>query len=194
MEETMSKKNVVIMLGSPRKNGNSAILAQKTAEGIESSGAEYESFLIHDMNIKPCRACDKCQEAIDKYCVINDDMQVLYPKIVRSHALVIASPVYWFTVTAQTKLFMDRCYALGTSEEQYALKGKKIGIIMTYGDSDPYNSGAVNAFRTFQDAYSYIGAHLVGIVYGSALEAGEISANQEVMEKAFDLGKKLVQT
>ena len=69
---------------------------------------------------------------------------------------------------------------------------KKIGIIMTYGNPDPFSSGAVNALRTFQDAFNYIGAHIVDMVYGSAMDAGEISANKEVMEKAFELGKKLV--
>ena len=187
----MANKNVVIMLGSPRKKGNSVILAQKTAEGIKSSGAESESFVIHEMNIKPCRACDKCQEAIEKYCVINDDMQMLYPKLIQAHALVIAGPVYWFTVSAQTKLFIDRLYGLDTPNE-HKLKGKKIGIIMTYGDPDPFSSGAVNALRTFQDAFNYIGAHIVDMVYGSAMDAGEISANKEAMEKAFELGKKLV--
>lgn len=101
---------------------------------------------------------------------------------------MIASPVYWFTVSAQTKIFMDRCYALGGPQGN-ALGGKQIGIILTYGDTDPFNSGAVNALRTFQDAYTYIGAQIVGMVYGSASVAGEIKNNQELMDKAYQLGK-----
>ncbi|MBA7688575.1 putative NAD(P)H-dependent FMN-containing oxidoreductase YwqN [subsurface metagenome] len=107
----MSSKKVIIVLGSPRKNGNSSTLAQKASEGIKSMGVEFESFYLHEMDIKPCTACDTCQKAIDKYCITYDDMQILYPKILEAYALLIASPIYWFTVSAQTKLFMDRCYA-----------------------------------------------------------------------------------
>ena len=117
-------------------------------------------------------------------------MQGLYPKLRQADALVISSPIYWFSVSAQTKLFMDRCYALGGPQGNN-LSGKKIGIVLTYGDSDPFNSGAVNAIRTFQDAFNYIGATIVDMIYGSALEAGEIRVNRELMRKAYELGRNL---
>jgi len=186
----MSAKKVVIVMGSPRKNGNSATLAQSVAEGARAAGADVESFYLHEMDIKPCTACDVCREDTATDCNIDDDMQSLYPKLRQADALVIASPIYWFTVAAQTKLFMDRCYALGGPQGN-ALKGKRIGIILTYGDSDPFNSGAVNALRTFQDAFAYIGSHIVGMVYGSASEAGEIKTNRDLMGKAYRLGKQL---
>ena len=187
----MSAKKVVIAMGSPRKNGNSTTLARRVAEGATAAGAEVESFYLHKMNIKPCTACDVCREDTAKDCNINDDMQGLYPKLRETDALVIASPIYWFTVSAQTKLFMDRWYALG-GPQGYALKGKRIGIILTYEDTDPFTSGAVNALRTFQDVFAYIGAPIVGMVYGSASKAGEIKANRDLMEKAYLLGKQLV--
>ena len=71
-------------------------------------------------------------------------------------------------------MFMDRWYALEGSQEFAAFAGKRIGIILTYGDPDPFVSGAVNALRTFQDAFNYVGATIVGMIYGSASEAGEI--------------------
>ncbi|MFC2015012.1 flavodoxin family protein [Chloroflexota bacterium] len=111
-------------------------------------------------------------------------MTDLYPKLRRADAIVIASPVYLFTMSAQTKLFMDRCYALG-SPQGWTLEGKRIGVLLTYGGSDPFNSGAVNALRTFQDAYNYIGAEIVGMVYGSASEPGEIRSNSNAMSDAF---------
>ena len=189
----MSPKKVVIVMGSPRKNGNSTTLAQRVAKGAEAAGAEVESFYLHEMDIKPCDACDICREDSSKDCVINDDMQNLYPKLRQADALVIASPIYFFTVAAQTKLFLDRCYALGgPQEKENALKGKRIGIVLTYGDSDPFNSGAVNAMRTFQDAFAYIGSPIVSMVYGSASKAGEIKANRDLMEKAYKLGEQLV--
>ena len=189
----MSTKKVVIVMGSPRKNGNSITLAQRVAKGAEAVGAEVESFYLHEMDIKPCDACDICREDSSKDCVINDDMQNLYPKLRQADALVIASPIYYATVSAQTKLFLDRCYALeGPQEKESALKGKRIGIVLTYGDSDPFNSGAVNAMRTFQDAFAYIGSPIVSMVYGSASKAGEIKANRDLMEKAYKMGEQLV--
>jgi multimeric flavodoxin WrbA len=116
-------------------------------------------------------------------------MQALYPKLRQADAVVIASPIYWFTVSAQTKLFMDRCG--GISSETNVIAGKPVGIILAYGGSDPFDSGAVNAIRTFQDVFKYIGSEIVGMVYGSAYEAGEVKNNQELMEKASELGKQL---
>jgi len=182
---------VMVMMGSPRENGNTAALTKQAAEGIKNAGGEFEIVYLHGMRISPCDACDICRSDLETDCIVDDDMTGLYPKLRQADALVIASPVYWFTVSAQTKLFMDRCYALG-SPDGYALAGKRIGILLTYGDSDPFNSGAVNALRTFQDAYNYIGAEIVGMVYGSASEPGEIGRNNDVMSRAFELGKRLV--
>lgn len=109
----MAGKKIVIVLGSPRKDGNSATLGKKAAEGAKEVGAEVESFYLHGMNISPCAACDSCRDDIATNCVIDDKMQILYPKLRQADALIIASPIYWFSVSAQTKLFMDRCYALG---------------------------------------------------------------------------------
>ena len=187
----MSPKKAVIVLGSPRKNGNSATLARETAEGIRTAGSDCESFFLHKMDIKACDACDSCRENIEDPCIIDDDMQIIYAKLRQADVLVIAGPVYFATVSAQTKLFMDRCYALSGPVDS-ALKGKRIGTILTYEDPDPFVSGAVNALRTFQDVYKYVGAEIIGNVYGSALEPGEIKKNLDVMNRAFELGKKLV--
>jgi multimeric flavodoxin WrbA len=184
----MSK--ILIVNGSPRKRGNSATLARQVASGAEAAGAHVESYFLHDMDVRPCNACDACRKRNDPDCVIDDDMQTLYPKLLEADTIVIASPIYWFTVSAQTKLFMDRCYAfLGPGENP--LKEKKFAIVLAYGDSDPFNSGAVNALRTFQDGLAYVGAEIAGTVYGSASKPGEIAQNEALMEKAFELGKRL---
>jgi multimeric flavodoxin WrbA len=181
---------IVIVKGSPRKEGNSATLAEQVAAGARAASAQVQSHYQHELEIQPCDACDACQAGAYVGCVIDDDMQQLYPQLLEADGLVIASPVYWFTVSAQTKLFMDRCYAL-VAEDGWALRGKKVGIVMTYGDDDPFDSGAVNAFRTFQDGFRYVGADIVGFVYGSASEPGEIRKNQHVMDKAYALGQLL---
>jgi multimeric flavodoxin WrbA len=186
----MGKKKIIIVVGSPRKKGNSSILAKQVAAGARAGGAGVETFSLHEMKIKPCNACDACRKKAGTGCVLKDDMQKLYPKLRGADAIVIASPIYWFTVSAQTKLFMDRWYALG-SDEGYELTGKRFGIVLTYADADPFVSGAVNALRTFQDACHFIGAEIVGMVYGSAWKAGEIRRNKGLMKEAYGLGKKL---
>jgi multimeric flavodoxin WrbA len=183
--------NVVTILGSPRRNGNSATLAHNVALGAKSLGANVETYFIHGMDIKPCNACGTCRKDSNNGCDINDDMQKIYPKLYQADAIVIASPIYWFTVSAQTKLFMDRCSTYSTPNG-YALNGKRIGIVMTYEASDPFVSGAVNAIRTFQDIFAFIDSKIVGMVYGKAHEPGEIASNSELMDEAFELGKRLV--
>jgi len=184
-------KKVLVILGSPRRKGNSAILADQITKGAKSAKAKVETIYLQEKNIAPCKACFTCQKKNSKGCSIQDDMQELYPKLIEADAWVIASPVYWFTMSAQTKIFMDRCFALSAYQSD-CFKGKRIAIAMTYGGEDPFDSGCVNALRTFQDAFGYIEATLVGMIYGSAMDAGQIKLNEKVMQEAFDLGKKLV--
>jgi len=191
MEKKARTKQVLVILGSPRKKGNSSALAARISRGAKSAGAEVETVFLQALKISPCRGCDTCKKQDSKGCAIKDDMQEIYPKLVAADAWVIASPVYWFTMSAQTKIFMDRCYAL-TAYAENPFVGKRIAIAMSYGDVDPFRSGCVNALRTFQDAYRYTGSKIVGMVYGSAIEVGEIADNKALMQEAEELGKRLV--
>jgi multimeric flavodoxin WrbA len=184
------KKKILVLLGSPRRKGNSSILAEKIAEGARSEGAEVAFASLHEAGIEPCRGCDACRARGSKGCAIDDGMQRLYPAMLEADAWVVASPVYWFTMSAQTKIWMDRCYAFPAYAEA-PFAGKRIAIAMTYGGDDPFDSGCVNALRTFQDAYAYAGAEIVGYVCGSAANKGEIKKNRAVMAAAGELGRKL---
>jgi len=190
----MGNSKIVIVKGSPRIKGNSAILAEQVAAGAKAAGAEVESFYLHGMDIQACDACDACQGVADVDCILDDDMQILYPKLREADAVVYASPIYWFTVTAQLKLFIDRCYGMGSDTyevESHVLAGKRIGVLLTFGGDDPFDAGAINAIRMFQDMFNYIPVESLDIVYGYALDAGEIRKDKDVMEKAHALGKKL---
>jgi multimeric flavodoxin WrbA len=184
-------KQVLVILGSPRKKGNSSTLAAGISRGAKSAGAEVETVFLHALKISPCDGCDACKKPNSRGCAIKDDMQEIYRKLIKADAWVIASPVYWFTMSAQTKIFMDRCYGL-TAYAEKPFAGKRIAIAMSYGDADPFGSGCVNALRTFQDAYRYTGSKIVGMVYGSAVDVGEIADNKPLMREAEQLGKRLV--
>jgi multimeric flavodoxin WrbA len=190
----MSKK-VLILNGSPRKNGNTVFLIGRLKEGIHETQPDAEIEIIHlaFLKISPCNACDGCrmENPGKPYCVIRDDMAGLYDKVIKADAIIIASPVYWFTMTAQTKLFVDRLYGLWL-EKTKALSGKTIAAIMVYGDADPYISGAINAIRTIEDICKYCGANLAGIVYGTANGIGDAEKNAELTQKARMLGRGLL--
>jgi len=191
LRDKAETKQVLIILGSPRRMGNSATLAARISRGAESAGAKVENLFLQDLEISPCRGCDTCQQHDSQGCAIKDDMQEIYPKLIGADAWIIASPVYWFTMSAQTKIFMDRCYALPAYAEN-PFVGKLVAIAMSYGDVDPVKSGCVNALRTFQDAFRYTRSKLVGMVYGSAMRAGEIESDGALMREAEELGRRLV--
>ena len=190
----MASSKVLVLKGSPREAGNSAVLAGQVAAGAEAAGAQVQSIYLHGLDIRPCDGCDGCQGALDDRCVVEDDMQDLYPLIREADAVVYASPIYWFTITAQLKAFMDRCYALSSEDtpaREHGLSGKRIGVVLTYGGDDPFDSGAINAIRTFQDAFRYVGSEIVGMVYGYASGLGGVVENKKLMQDAYELGRKL---
>jgi len=182
-------KSILILNGSPRVNGNTAVLAAQLTAGAEEDGAQVESIYLHDMDIRPCDACDFCQENGDG-CVISDDMQSLYPKMRSADVIVIASPVYWFSLTAQSKLCIDRWYALCV-DSVYEIAGKQIALLMPYGDDDLYGSGGITVIHTIEGICKYVGMELAGIVHGTAMDVGDAEKDPELMKQAFDLGQTL---
>jgi len=184
-------KRVLILAASPRKTGNSTILALKAAEGVKAEGGEADVVEIGHLKIAPCNACDSCITKPEAGCVIKDDMQLLYQKIRASQGIIFATPVYWFNMSAQMKLAIDRAYSI-QGKEYFAFTGKDVGVILTYGDVDVFASGGVNALRSFQDICAFVKANLVGTVDGSANKAGEVQTKEGLLQKAYDLGRKLV--
>lgn len=183
-------KSVLVLCGSPRKRSNSTIMADSLIEGVLSAEGECEKVVLHPLNLSPCCGCDACVKTDESRCVIKDEMQELYPKIDKADALVLASPVYWFTVSAQTKIFLDRLYSyFGPSG--FGLKGKSLALILSFADSDAYTSGAVNAIRTLQDASRLMGVSFEGVVYAQAAGEGAVLENENALKKSFNLGKRL---
>ncbi len=186
----MAKREILVVVGSPRPQGACATLADEVRKGAEEAGAIVHRYDLHEMDIRPCSACDACLESMDADCVIEDDMRTLYPLLRRADALVIASPVYWFDVSAQTKLFIDRGFYAMQGPKGSALKGKEIGLLLAYGAEDLESSGGENAIASFTDIFDFLGADIVGTVHGSAA-GGDISREKAVMEQAYQLGQRL---
>jgi multimeric flavodoxin WrbA len=182
-------KKILILKGSPRERGNSSVLADQVAAGARAAGAGFESIYLHGLDIRPCDACDLCAQP-GAICVIEDDMQSLYPKIKAADAIVLATPVYWFTISAQLKLCIDRWYGFQSSNWQ-ELRGKQFALVLTYGDTDLYTSGGINAIHTFESMCHYLNAEVVGMVYGTANDIGDMEKQPGLMDQAYKLGQKL---
>lgn len=183
-------KSAAVILSSPRKGANSSSLALAMAEGFKEAGGSVEIIDLTGLDISPCLACEACQRNGGK-CVQIDGMQTIYPSIVSADVLILASPIYWFNMSAQLKTFIDRCFAVALSEAGSFSK-KSLAFALAYGDSDPFTSGGVNAIRTFQDICAYTGAKWGGCVYGSAMERGVLAKNKDLIAKAGELGKNLI--
>jgi len=182
---------VVGVVGSPRKGGNTDILVDQIIAGAKEMGALVEKFYLSGMDIRPCTACDRCRKHSDDPCVIKDDMtRKIHPLMRTCDAMIIGTPIYFFNMSALTKIFVDRWYALG-GPEGYRLKGKKAALAIAYADEDPLGSGGATALRAFQDSFGWVGTELVGVVHGHAEAKGEIAKNKKLLAAAKELGQRL---
>ena len=185
---------VVGISGSPRRGGNTETLLREVLRGAEEAGAETRLFILSKMNIAPCRHCDGC--LAEGECVVQDDMWLIYPEIESLDALVLASPIHFYGVTAQTKAMIDRCQAFWA--RKYVLKKriaarKRKGVFISVGGT------------RFPDLFDHVKAVVknlflvIDVEYWGELffhgvdEKGEIREHPTALKEAYLLGKKLVE-
>ncbi len=113
--------DVLVFLGSPRKKGNTEILTQAVLEGVTQAGGTPEIIRLNDLQIAPCISCGGCDKT--GKCVVEDDMIPLYKKIIATDRIIIASPIYFYGVTAQAKAFIDRTQALWNRKRLQKISG-----------------------------------------------------------------------
>ena len=132
---------VLILSGSPRKNGNTEILCDRFAEGARDAGHHVEMVRVCDKDIHYCTGCDSCVKS--GRCVFRDDMEEIRDRMMDSDVIVFASPVYFYTISAQIKTLIDRMVPFYTQ-----LHDKSVYIIITAADPDPSMLElAVESFR-----------------------------------------------
>lgn len=177
----MSKK-VLILSGSPRKNGNSDILCDEFMKGAVEAGNEVEKIRVAEKNIGYCRACYACKNGP---CAIKDDMTEVLQKMIDADVIVLASPVYFYSVDAQLKALIDRTVA-----RWLEVKDKEFYYIVTAADGEEEAAETtINCFRGYADCV--IGAKEMGIVYGMGVyEKGEVK-NTKAMLEAYEMGKSV---
>lgn len=176
-------KKILILSGSPRNNGNSDILCDEFAKGAKESGHEVEKIRISEKNIGYCKACYACKNS--GVCIIKDDMAEVLQKMIDADVLVLASPVYFYSIDAQLKAVIDRTVA-----RWLEVKNKEFYYIVTMADESPSSADTTIAcFRGYADCVS--GAVEKGIIIGdSVYEKGEIK-NNNAIKTAYEMGKNV---
>jgi multimeric flavodoxin WrbA len=192
---------VLGIIGSPRKNGNTDILVSQILKGVESGGEVGEKIYLDDFQIKACKACLGCQNTGD--CIIKDDFHIILNKIKRAHRIIIGSPIYGGTVTAQTKLLIDRvnasqvvksCTSTGVPKFSNRLKGEKMGVVVCVGDTSPIK--ILNQTIRIMEAFlRVLGVNVIYKIYKNRVsEKGDILKYPDILKNAFTMGTLLTET
>jgi len=181
-------------MGSPRIKGNTDLLLDEALKGARGQGAEVEKVIVDKLNIAPCREYYGCVK--DGNCVIRDDMDNIYPKLLAADRVIVASPIFFYGLTSQVKALIDRCQALWA--RKYILKqslpdsdrkGAFIAVGATRGKK--LFDGSILTVKYFFKAISveYVDELLVPGVD----KRGEIKEHPTALSDAFELGRRLVQ-
>lgn len=178
----MSKK-VLILSGSPRKNGNSDLLCDEFAKGAKEAGHDVEKIRVAEKKVGYCRGCYACKES--GKCIIKDDMADILQKMIDAEVIVLASPVYFYSIDAQLKTVIDRTVA-----RWLEVRDKEFYYIVTAADAEQEAADTTIAcFRGYADCVE--GAKEMGVIYGmGAYEKGEIIGSA-AMTQAYDMGKQV---
>lgn len=177
-------KKILVLSGSPRKGGNSDLLCDEFMKGAVESGNTVVKINVAQKNISPCSACYYCRDHAGE-CVCKDDMAEILQNIIDADVLVVASPVYFYSISAQLKAVIDRTVA-----RWLEVKNKEFYYIMTAADNDRASMNTTLAcLRGYADCVE--GAKERGVIYGTGVyEKGEVIGNY-TMKEAYEMGKRV---
>lgn len=169
---------------SPRAKGNTVTLLNQVLDAAREGGARIELFSVAGKRIEPCRGCRSCGETGE--CVIKDDMQPLYEKLVEADAIVFGSPIYFYSMTGQAKTIMDRTIALNRPERSLA---NKVGSAVVV-------AGSLGLAEALKDIYFYyVTRQVIPANYVAAFAGpeGEVAKLEKCNKAARDTGRQIVQ-
>lgn len=180
----MMNKKVLILSGSPRKGGNSDLLCDEFMRGALESGNSVEKIRVAEKNIGYCRACYYCKKSGGE-CIVKDDMAEVLQKMIDADVIVLASPVYFYSIDAQLKAVIDRTVA-----RWLEVKNKEFYYIITCADEDkPSCDVTLACLRGYADCVE--GAKEMGVIYGTGVyEKGKIK-DKEQMKQAYEMGRNV---
>lgn len=175
--------NILGIVCSPRKEGNTEFLVKEVLNAARKAGASVELLKIAGMKIAPCDGCQSCTK-IGK-CKIKDDMDNVYGKLQGADGIIIGTPVYFWSVSGQAKVLIDRTYALRFPKLK--LEGKIAGAIAVGA-----RKGCQTALSTLNNFFLGHGIRVIGLgVVGYATEKGDIKKDKRAIKEARTLGEKM---
>lgn len=187
--------DALIICGSARRDGNSATLAQAIAEGLEASGHSAEVLFADAVLAGFLRDCRTCRRP-DGECAIEDQFRdVLLDKLLPARGLILATPIYWYGMSAQTKAFFDRmfCYVAASypasAEVVERLKGKRVGLALSSEETFPTVGAGI--VHQVQEYCRYTRSAFVGVVHGYGNARGEVGrdpGDPVARARAFGMG------
>lgn len=174
-------KKILMLLGSPRKNGNTALLAEAFSKGAKESGHQVTTYWIGKSKINPCKACDYCQRNNGK-CMQQDDMTELYELLKTHNTLVIAAPVYYLGLPGSVKNVIDRTYA-----ESLNGRNTKYSVLISAAcKKEEYVSNVMKSY--YMELMKYIGVEDLGTVCATGVDAESEVKNTHWIDEAYALG------
>lgn len=177
-------KNVLILSSSPRKGGNSDTLCDQFKKGAEEIGSQVEKIRLAEMKIDYCSACYACKKL--RHCVKQDDMEQIISKMRSANVIVLATPVYFYTMCAQMKTMIDR--TLGGAQKA-GLENKEFYLIATAADGKAAMERTIDGLRGYLECLP--GAKEMGVIYGAgAWQLGDIQ-NNPAMQEAYQMRKSI---
>lgn len=187
---------VLGLFGSPRRGGNTELLLEKALQGAESEGAEVERVYLTDYAITPCKECHGCDQT--GHCVIPDDMQKIYPKLLEADIIILASPIFFYGVTAWAKALIDRSQPLWA--RKYLLKDPSLTKEGRKRKAFFISVGATKGPKVFEGAiltakyfFDVLNAEYVGELLFRGVEAkDDILKRRGALQQAFEAGRRLV--
>ncbi len=186
-------EKILLFYGSPRKDGNSDLLAKAFIKGAKEKGAEVEDMRLFSLNITPCIECEKCNET--GVCILDDDMKDIYEKIEEASTIVVASPIFFYNITSKTQALVERSQAFWI--RRYVLNHKLIGnkekkgIFLSVGATKGklLFDGALRVIRYYFDA---IGGKLFAALLIRGVEKkGDIKTHEYALESSKILGQRV---
>jgi multimeric flavodoxin WrbA len=190
-------KKILAIYGSPRRKGNTALLLNQAIQGAEEAGAVVEKILLQDLEISPCLELYGCKET--GRCSLQDDFQKVYDQLQQCQGLMLASPIFFYTVSAQTKILMDRCQSLWVKKywidkvpfgkQNYARKGLFISVGATSGKK--LFDGALQTVTYFFDVLDM--ELWQALLYRGLDFERDVLKRPEYLEEAHSRGKTFAQ-
>jgi len=182
-------KNIIAIMGSPRKNGNTHLLLSKILEGVQEVGGSGEMIFLIDKKINDCDGCHSCWKG--NHCSKNDDMNDLYLKINKSDVIIFGTPVYWYGPTALMKAFIDRFVYYNCPENRKLLEGKSAIIVIPFEEEK--KETALPLVQMFEKSFKYLEISLIEkLIVPGVYHKGDVLKLEAIMENAYKIGTKIV--